>query len=301
MKKLAPFLILLLVAVAIGLWIGLHYFKSDEQATFVSYSHQKKVTPAQSSKESTPEKSKVNAGLKPNERRSMESIWQEYDRLIAEIVFPTNKACMDELTNAFNEKDYLDPKDNNLYRKGAYDQAKYVLNAIVGKIQNILPLHELNLSLLYNKEVDPLKLKTKMAEGIVCSDVKITNFTNALIKDMARRKLSPEIKSEHTTYLLNISFQYIYSPTSVENTSAAMEVLFGLVDNEFLPRTRTEELSVMRQDLILLVQNYENDFRSENSPELNRQIMQDFYEDLNLFNSSLLELIERLKFELPKY
>tara|TARA_R110000868_G_scaffold204946_1_gene453124 strand:- start:16210 stop:17124 length:915 start_codon:yes stop_codon:yes gene_type:complete len=302
MKKLSPLLLLILVALLIGFVVGLYSFKQEpisKRPRSVLESAPQSLTDEEVTFEQD-DTQVEEVEIKKIKSEMMSELWQAYDDLIVKLVLPGNKSCMQALGNLFQEKDYIDPNQTALRINGSYDQAVNLLNDILNTVQTSEVIHELNLKLLYNPKTDPQKLQGKMSESTICSDVKITNFTNALIKDIARARMEPDERNELTRKFIDIAHRYLYSASSVEYTSSAMEILFSLSDNELIPRANMEELAQLRQTLIGLIQNYESDFRPQGAPLSNLEVMQDFYQELNQFNTSILDIIERLRYEIPK-
>ncbi|MBH47788.1 MAG: hypothetical protein CME71_06420 [Halobacteriovorax sp.] len=286
----------------IGFVVGLYSFKQDpvlKQSKSVEHSTPQSLADEEITfEQDDTQLEQVEITKVKNE--TINELWQAYDDLIVRLVLPANKSCMLALENLFQEKDYIDPNQTALRINGSYNQAVNLLNDILNTVQTSEVIHELNLKLLYNPKTDPQKLQGKMSESTICSDVKITNYTNALIKDIAMAKIDPDERNELTRAFVETAHRYIYSASSVEYTSSAMEILFSLSDNELIPRSNMEELSQLRQSLIGLIQNYESDFRPQGAPLSNLEVMQDFYQELNQLNTSILDVIERLKYEIPK-
>lgn len=302
MKKLSPFVLLTVLALLLGLGIGLYIFSEKPQAPKrqlkIAYTDETLAHEGITIEETGEEESVVARAIV--KKVSIDSLWAAFDEMIIRFVIPGNKSCLSKLSNMFSEKDYIDPAQISLKKHGSHSQAVSLLNDILKTVETSEGFHELYLDLLYNIKTDPQKLQAKMSESVICSDVKITNFTTALIMDIARTPMEPELKAELTRELVDVAFRYLISAPSVEYTSSAMEILFSLADTELIPRSSAEDLSLIRQNLINIIQNYESDFRPQGAAVSNLEVMQDFYEELNQLNTSILDLIERLKSELPK-
>lgn len=120
---------------------------------------------------------------------------------------------------------------------------------------------------------------------------------NSLIRKFSRLDSESPLRKTYTLKMLDLAERYVSGNQSIEHSFVAMEILFSLVDNEALSRDQVDVMMILRQDVLLLVQDFESEFSASNARDVNRDLLRRYRQSIADTNETIRQLIEKLMSE----
>tara|TARA_R110002049_G_scaffold284142_1_gene464697 strand:+ start:214 stop:1140 length:927 start_codon:yes stop_codon:yes gene_type:complete len=297
MKKLLTILTIFGVSVATGLLL----FNNQKVVIESVSSNDLKQKTIDLSDKSISSKNRLDSKKKniSSENVSEDKSYVEMMREINEYLSQSADRDDAECKSLFNKttvtKDYIDPKSSFFSTNEGREKSIHFLNQL-NNITNRAFVVDYNIeNIMSFDNWNPIDIKTKMSQSIICQDVDYTNLTHGFIKSLKDPNIDPAQKQSYLFNLIYLSQSFASSRRPVEYKFYAMEVLFGLMDNELIPKNYNEELVNLRQQVITTVQNFESDFRLSNDARTNRELLraykdsnEDIRVEINLLTERLL-------------
>lgn len=211
-----------------------------------------------------------------------------------------DKSCEEEFLNIYPTDDFLDQKSDVFSEPQSYELGLMLLNKILDTVMVSQEFDQLSDEIYRQGDFDPNVMRTLMPHGVVCNDVKYTNFMHALVRSLGHsNSLTPELKRKYINNILDMAERFVSGFKRMEYTFSAMEYLYALVDNELIPREYAGELSQIRQDIIRYTSDFEGEYRLENAAEVNRELLRTYRDANELTNESIELLIDRIRADIP--
>lgn len=300
MKKSWSVIAIIVLALIFGILIGFKLFQSQKSDFVVKKSPQKVSESAsietQDSKKSGLKRKQVKARQSGKEAASLNDLKDILERDLRDL----DQQCESEFQAIYPTDDFLDQESKVFSSAESYAKGLMVLNAILDKVELTHEFDARSDNIYLQDDFDPNLMRTLMPHGIVCNDVRYTNLMHALVRSLGRNTgLSQEKKRIFVLNILNMAERYVYGFKRMEYTFSAMEYLYALVDNELISREYSGELAQIRQDIIRYTQDFEGDYRLENSADGNRELLRTYRDANEQTNESIELLIERVRADIP--
>lgn len=290
MKKPAQYLIII-VFIGLGVALGLFWLFPKPEASkdipaVVNNTVRKQETTITATK--TKEKKTLN---------EVDSLWKELNRMSRENVAKANKACEKEFRAHFPNDDFLDPQSDVFSTPEKIEMAFDVINSLANHIEASTQYYDYIDGVLADERFNPVEIHTLHTKGIVCNEVSYTNLMNSLIRRFTRLDRESPLRKAYTSKMLSLAERYVSANQSIEHSFVAMEILFSLVDNEALSRDQVDVMMILRQDVLLLVQDFESEFSVTNTIDSNRDLLRRYRQSIADTNETIRQLIEKLMSE----
>ncbi len=297
MKKL----LLVISLFGISLAFGLLFFESFAPSTTSS---KKNIVTTNyfakppSQKNNVIKKSKLKAP--PKEGYELDDYRKDLNEFIDKKAREVDSLCKKKFTELDLGKEYLDPSSSILKDDRVQEKIiSFIIDLNNTSSDGYIADYSIEKIMTFD-DWDPLEIKMKMSQSVVCLDVDYTNLTHSLINSLKKIEIDKEKIIDRTRLLVFASMLFAGNREPIEYKFYSMEILFGLLDNELIDRKNAEELTFLREQVIRTVQNFENDFSEKNDKRTNQEILRAYADSNNDIGQRINEIIENITNELPE-
>lgn len=297
MKKSWSVIAIIAIALVFGLLVGRQLFMSEDEGVVTSGKALKKTAAdlAQNKVKELPTKKVLEQSLEqPN------SALSRLRELAGSELSNLDRNCEQEFQALYPTDDFLDQESDVFSSVQTYDQGLMLLAKILDTVSVSREFDVISDEVYRQRDFSPNIMRTLMPHGVVCNDVRYTNFMHALVRSLGRDKnLGPETRRRFITQVLDLADRYVSGFKRMEYTFSAMEYLYALADNELIPNEYSSELAQIRQDIIRYTQDFEGEYRLENGDEVNRELLRTYRDANEQTNESIELLIDRIRADIP--
>ncbi len=297
MKKLLIIFSIFGVSVAVGLLL-FNNFAPNQPKLFIKSS---KISQFQEpfEKEYKKKKSKINK-MRETTGYSLKEYYRDLNDFIKVGTRESDELCQRNLKEISPQKEYLDPS-SSFFLDGEGREKSINFIAQLNSVSTRGAIADNSIvKIMETEDWDPLEIKTKMSQSVVCQDVDYTNLTHSLIASLKDKKLDFKTKLDTTKFLLQTSKAFAGNRDPIEYKFYAMEILFGLLDNELIAKNHGEDLVLLRQQIIRNVQNFESDFSEKNDKRTNQELLRAYSDSADQVSLEIDDLVEAILNELPQ-
>lgn len=302
MKKLLIILSLFGVSVAIGLLLFHNIAPTSKNST--SYQPQKFQDQVQK-KKTVPRKTsakfeKLKVIAEGNKGSILDHYYKNLNNYINDEAIKDDLLCKNKFKEFSVDKDYLDPNSAFFKDGSGIDQFMTFISQLSNiSTKGIIVDHSIE-QIMLTDHWNPLEIKQKMSQSVVCMDVDYTNLTHAFINTLKNKNITQEHKNQSIKYLLFMSQVFSESRDPIEYQFYSMEILFGLLDNNLIPSTYSEDLVNLRQQIVRTVQNFESDFNERNDKRTNQDLLRGYRDSTNDISFQINDIAESISNEIPQ-
>jgi len=297
MKKLLIIFSIFGVSVAIGLLLFNNTKVNQTSPTVLnSIQEEKKSLNSNQMKKLSIRKSKKT---QPNDL-SLADYYKDLNHFINYGVEKNNEICRSKFKQISRDKNFLD-KDSDFFKTQEGTEKLMDFFTELSRISNEGDIADGTIEkIMLSDDWDPLEIKTKMSQSVICQDVNYTNLTHSMIRSFTNKNLKDDKRDSMLFMTVFMASAFSGNRKPIEYKFFAMEVLFGLLDNNLIPSKYGEELVSLRQRIIQNVQNFESDFSEKNDKRTNQELLRSYMENSEDVHTQINEITENIISEMPR-
>ena len=299
MKKSLPLVILIIFFIALGVWLGTKFiFKKSAPVLNRETVQTEKPNFVKNHKANKKQVKKPRPKRFQNHmpKEIYQEMWSNIDLRLLEMQ-EAEQDCQNTLNDQIKTQDFLDPTS------GLANDRYFVLRSLdlsvslLSKGFDIQTSAHENLSYLFEYpeyEVDRMRLALEKSR--VCQGQKIMNLTQFALRSFAKfNDLDAEDRKQNVDEILGLALRASSLRMTPDNLYVAMEILSSLVDNQLVVGDYSNELRDIRDDMILLVQDFESEYSLDKSDSVKRELHGDMIESLDYVGDSIENFIEKIQ------
>lgn len=231
---------------------------------------------------------------------SLEDYYKDLNNFINNDVDKKNELCRSKFKQISRDKNFLD-KDSDFFKTQEGTEKLMDFFTEIGRISNEGDIADGTIEkIMLSDDWDPLEIKTKMSQSVICQDVNYTNLTHSMIRSLNNKNLKADDRDSMLFMTVFMASAFSGNRRPIEYKFFAMEVLFGLLDNNLIPSKYGEELVSLRQRIIQNVQNFESDFSEKNDKRTNQELLRSYMEYSEDVHTQINEITENIISEMPR-